>query len=86
MRRTALGACLLAFVMLTMPAQSSAPGQTSPPEKPTKAEPPKKERLIAIGVFGGKVLSVDEDGQSFLLRVYGQTPDLKFSPGNPAAC
>jgi hypothetical protein len=86
MRRTALGACLLAFVVLTMPARSPAPEETSQPEKSQKAEPPKKERLLAIGVFGGKVLSVDEDGQSFLLRVYGQTPDLRFTPGNPAAC
>jgi hypothetical protein len=86
MRRTALGAGLLAFVMLTMPAQSPAPEETSQPEKPKKAEPPKKERLSAIGVFDGKVLSVDEDGRSFLLRVYGQTPDPKLIPGNPAAC
>ena len=86
MRRTALGACLLAFVMPGLPAQSPAPEETSQPERSKKAEPPKKERLLAIGVFGGKVLSVDEDGKSFLLRVYGQTPDLRFIPGNPAAC
>jgi hypothetical protein len=86
MRRTALGACLPAFVMLTMPARSPAPEETSQPEKSKKAEPPKKERLLAIGVFGGKVLRVDEGGESFLLRVYGQTRQLQFVPGNPAAC
>jgi hypothetical protein len=42
--------------------------------------------MIPIGVFGGKVLEVNEEGKSFKLRVYGTTPVLRFTPGNPTAC
>jgi hypothetical protein len=86
MRRAFVGACLLAFAILTMRAPLPAQEAKSQAEKSEKTEPAKKEKLIAIGAFGGKILKVDDDGKAFLLRVYGQTPELKFTPGNPAAC
>jgi hypothetical protein len=51
-----------------------------------ETQKPAPQNLHAIGAFGGKLLSVEEDGKTFVLRVYGQTAKPQFVPGNPASC
>lgn len=85
MKRTFLGVCLLASAIVTTQVQLPAQEAKSQSDKNGKTEPAKPEKLTAIGKFAGKVLDVDKDGKSFKLRVYGQTAEPTFTPGNPAA-
>jgi hypothetical protein len=56
----------------------SASAQTSDKPKP-------KEQYFRIGLYAGKVLSVEEDGKTFKLRVHGTTAVPKYTPGNPSS-
>lgn len=85
MRRPTRAAWLLAFTTLAMSMPRLAQDAKSQSAKSEKAKPP-EQKLNLGGVFGGKVLDMGEDGKSFLLRVYGQLPEVKFTPGNPASC
>jgi hypothetical protein len=51
-----------------------------------ETQKPAPQNLHAIGASGGKVLKVEDDGKTFVLRVYGQTAKPQFIPGNPASC
>jgi hypothetical protein len=53
--------------------------------KKAAGQPPKNERLIPIGAYGGQVLKVAEDGTSFTVRVHGSIPEVRFIPGNPCS-
>jgi hypothetical protein len=77
MRRALLVICLPALAVLIMPDRFSgqeSKSQTAPSEE---AKPAKKDRVYAFGVFGGKVVDVNEDDRSFVLRIYGQTREMK---------
>jgi hypothetical protein len=49
----------------------------------SEAKPTKKDRVYAFGVYGGKVIDVNEDDRSFVLRVYGQTREMKVISASP---
>jgi hypothetical protein len=70
-----------------LPAQQEKDKSTSLKDasKSSKADKP-PEQLLNVGAFGGKILKVEEDHKAFVLRVYGQTAEPKFTPGNPASC
>jgi hypothetical protein len=69
---------LLSFALATLAIPAFA--QTSDKKPPTK-----KEKLVAIGMYAGKVLEVDEENKTFKLRVQGKTGTPTFRPGNPSS-
>jgi hypothetical protein len=50
---------------------------TTPPSTSEAAKPAKKDRVYAFGVYAGKLIKVNDEEQSFVLRVYGQTREVK---------
>jgi hypothetical protein len=56
----------------------SATAQTSDKPRP-------KEQFFKIGLYAGKILSVDEAAKTFKLRVHGTTAVPKYTPGNPSS-
>jgi hypothetical protein len=81
-------AILTSLILLSAASSYGQSGESEQGGKqpPRSTRPTRPERMIPIGVFGGKVLEVDEEGKSFKLRVYGTTPVMRFTPGNPEAC
>jgi hypothetical protein len=65
---------LLALAAMLVPATAQ-----------TDSKPRAKEKFFKIGLYAGKVLSVDEDGKTFKLRVFGTTPVPRYTPGNPTS-
>ena len=93
MTRTFFAVVLLILALLTQPAWSPAQQEKSKPEPSLKdsnaakkPEKPKSEPLHRIGAFAGKVLKVEDEGKTFTLRVFGQTAQPTFHPGNPSSC
>ncbi len=88
MRRSVLGAGLLALACVAVaagaPADDKKDSQSS--NKSDKSDPILKERRAPIGAWAGKVIKVSEDKDRFTVRVFGKTPQLQFTPGNPGAC
>ena len=81
MFRPMLGAGVLVFAVLAsgqLPAQEKA----SPAKKKGG---PAKEKLYRVGVYAGKVLEVEEDGDALRVRVYGRTAVPRFTPGIPSS-
>jgi hypothetical protein len=71
--RRLLGGGVLALAAMLAPASA----QTDSKDKP--------KTFFKIGMYAGKVLDIDEDARTFKLRVMGQTPTPRFTPGNPTS-
>lgn len=83
MRRT------FSFLILAFAAPAAAahagPDDSAAARDKSASRPPKNERLVPIGAYGGQVLKVADDGSSFTLRVHGSIPEVRFIPGNPCS-
>jgi hypothetical protein len=93
MTRTFLSVGLAIVSLVAAPAWLPGQLEKSKPDPSLKdsitsksSEKPKSEPLHRIGAFAGKVLNVQDEGKTFTLRVFGQTTQPKFTPGNPSSC
>jgi hypothetical protein len=75
MKRSVLACCLVVLGLCMLPGGFAQ--DTTPPGSSESTKPAKKDRVYAFGMYAGKVVEVNDEEKSFVLRVYGQTRELK---------
>jgi hypothetical protein len=68
-------------------ADEKKPARDKPPSLAGDKRPPAKpEPFRPLGAYAGKVLLVEDGGKLMRLRVFGQTPVLRYTPGSSGSC